>query len=70
MVILVRALLALFYNYFKFFNCICNLDNIDNFFFNNLFLIIMYAYVVSSLFYDVSLLIFDYLFITKRLAPF
>jgi hypothetical protein len=70
MVISVRALLALFYNYFKLFSCICNLDSIDNFFFNSLFLTIVYIYIAFSLFCDVSLLIFNYLFIIRRLVPF
>jgi hypothetical protein len=70
MIILVKALLALFCNYLKFFSCIYNLDSINDFFFNSLFLIIVYVYVVFNLFYDVLSLIFDYLFTVRRLAPF
>jgi hypothetical protein len=63
MVILVKALLTLSCNCFKLFNYIYSLDTINDFFFDSLFLIIMYAYVVFSLFYDVSLLIFNRLFL-------
>jgi hypothetical protein len=70
MVILIKILLALFYNCLKLFNCICSLNNINNFFFNSLFLTIVYIYVVSNLFCDVSLFILDYLFIVRRLVPF
>jgi hypothetical protein len=70
MVILVRALLALLCNCLKLFNYIYNLDSINDFFFNSLFLTIVYAYIISSLFCDVSLLILDYLSIARRLVPF
>jgi hypothetical protein len=70
MIILVKALLALLYNYFKLFNCIYSLNSINDFFFNSLSLIIVHTYIVSSLFCDVSSLIFNYLSIARRLVPY
>jgi hypothetical protein len=70
MIILIKALLALLCSYLKLFNYIYNLNSINDFFFDSLFLIIVHIYVAFSLFYDVSLFIFNYLFIVRRLAPF